>query len=218
MKTEKQSTNKFQELYSLNLNDKVEKKNNLTYLSWPTAWAEFKKAYPDANYSIIKNPQNGLPYFYDENLGIMVFTEVTAGDQTYQMWLPVMDGANKAMKLVPYTYNVWDRQNRKWIEKRVEAASMYDVNKTLMRCLVKNLAMFGLGLYIFAGEDIPEVFETQTPQPDCFTLISQAISSAEDSQALLLLYQQHQNEVDTNPNIKALFTARKQELLNANAA
>jgi hypothetical protein len=61
-----------------------------------------------------------------------------------------MDGANKAMKSSGYTYTT------KYGEKSVEPASMFDVNKTIMRCLVKNLAMFGLGLYIYAGEDLPE--------------------------------------------------------------
>jgi len=67
------------------------------------------------------------------------------------MWLPVMDGANKAMKATAYTYTT------KYGEKNVEAATMFDINKTIMRCLTKNLAMFGLGLYIYAGEDLPEV-------------------------------------------------------------
>jgi hypothetical protein len=66
------------------------------------------------------------------------------------MWLPVMDGANKSMKHEPYTYST------RYGDKSVEQASMFDINKTLMRCLVKNLAMFGLGHYIFAGEDLPE--------------------------------------------------------------
>jgi DNA-directed RNA polymerase subunit RPC12/RpoP len=66
------------------------------------------------------------------------------------MWLPVMDNANKSMKLEAYTYNT--RQG----DKTVEAISMFDINKAVMRCLVKNLAMFGLGLYIYAGEDLPE--------------------------------------------------------------
>ena len=66
------------------------------------------------------------------------------------MWLPVMDNANKTMKLNPYTYKT------KKGEKTVSAISMFDINKAVMRCLVKNLAMFGLGLYIYAGEDLPE--------------------------------------------------------------
>ena len=144
----------FEEVYKINVNEHTEKKNNLTYLSWAWAWAEFKKAYPDAEYEI-KRFENGLPYVYDENTGYMVFTSVTAGDLTYEMWLPVMDGANKAMKKDPYTYMT------KYGEKTVDSATMFDVNKTIMRCLVKNLAMFGLGLYIYAGEDLPESNENE---------------------------------------------------------
>lgn len=226
---------KFQQLNTLNLNDKVENKNGLTYLSWANAWAAFKGVYPNATYNIIKNPQTNLPYFVDENMGIMVYTEVTADHQTYEMWLPVMDGANKAMKLQSYTYQVWDKKNNKYVERKVEAATMFDVNKTLMRCLVKNLAMFGLGLYIFAGEDVPEAINDEsmqtpgqeTPKPktrasrrtqqqtDRYAGIRAAINAASDTKALLLLYQQHENEVTGNPEILALFTQRKQELLNA---
>jgi len=76
------------------------------------------------------------------------------------MWLPVMDGANNAMKDKPYTYQVKEYVNKKptgkMIDKTVNAATMFDINKAIMRCLVKNLAMFGLGLYIYAGEDMPE--------------------------------------------------------------
>ena len=124
---------KFNELYALNVNEKTEKKNNLTYLSWAWAWAEFKKAYPEANYEIVQNP-DGLPFFESKE-GYMVYTKVTAGGQTYEMWLPVMDYKNKALQ---------------------GNATMFDINKTVMRCLTKNLAMFGLGLYIYAGEDLPE--------------------------------------------------------------
>lgn len=146
----------FNALYSLNLNDKTEKKNGLTYLSWAYAWSEFKKVYPDATYRIIKNPQNNLPYFVDDDLGIIVYTEVTADDLTYEMWLPVLDSANKSMKLQPYTYYVYDRYNKQNVEKTVAAASMFEINKAIMRCLTKNLCMFGEGLYIYAGEDLPE--------------------------------------------------------------
>lgn len=146
----------FTTLYGLNVNDKVEKKDNLTYLSWAYAWAEFKKVYPSATYRVITNPDTHLPYFSDPDLGIVVMTEVIADNLTYQMWLPVMDSKNKAMKLQPYTYQIWDSYKKTYIDKTVAAASMFDINKTLMRCLVKNLAMFGLGLYIYAGEDLPE--------------------------------------------------------------
>ena len=143
----------FEALNPIHVNDKTEKKKSgsteLTYLSWTWAWAEVKKRYPDAHYEIMMH--DGLPYVYDENTGYMVFTTVTIDGISHMMWLPVMDGANKAMKSKPYTYST--KYNG---EKTVEAATMFDVNKTIMRCLVKNLAMFGLGLYIYAGEDLPE--------------------------------------------------------------
>lgn len=154
----------FEDLYMINVNDHTEEKNGLTYLSWAYAWREFKKACPDAKYEI-KRFENNLPYVYDENTGYMVFTSVTVEDLTYEMWLPVMDGANKTMKNKSYTYQVKEYVNKKWtgkyLDKTVEPATMFDINKTIMRCLVKNLAMFGLGLYIYAGEDLPEEDETE---------------------------------------------------------
>ena len=150
----KNEKNVFQELNQINFNGLVEKKKDLSYLSWTYAWAELKKRYPKATYKIRQFGENQLPYVYDENTGYMVFTEVTIDDITHSMWLPVMDNNNKAMKNKPYTY---DTKYKKGIP--VAQASMFDINKTIMRCLVKNLAMFGLGLYIFAGEDLPMVDE-----------------------------------------------------------
>ena len=149
----------FELLSSVNVNDKVEKKSNLTYLSWAWAWAEVKKVCPDASYQVKRDPITQKPYFYDENLGYMVMTEVTIEGKTLEMWLPVMDGANKSMMNKPYTYQT------RYGEKTVDAATMFDINKTLMRCLTKNLAMFGMGLYIYAGEDLPESDTTTTQAP-----------------------------------------------------
>jgi hypothetical protein len=149
----------FEALSAINVNDKVEKKSNLTYLSWAWAWAEVKKACPDATYQVKGDPITQKPYFYDESLGYMIMTEVTIKGETLEMWLPVMDGANKAMTKESYTYQT------KYGEKTVEAATMFDINKTLMRCLTKNLAMFGLGLYIYAGEDLPEVTASAPAEP-----------------------------------------------------
>lgn len=124
---------KFEEITKINVNEKTEKKGNLTYLSWAWAWAEFKKVYPDAQYEVVKFA-DGKPYYHDDKTGYMVYTKVTAEGLTYEMWLPVMDSRNRALL----------------------DATMFDINKTIMRCLTKNLAMFGLGLYIYAGEDLPE--------------------------------------------------------------
>jgi len=154
----------FEKLSAINVNAKVEKKSGLTYLSWAWAWSETKKAFPDASYKTVGDPLTQKPYFYDENLGYMVMTEVTIEGKTLEMWLPVMDGANKAMKNVPYSYTT------RYGEKSVEAASMFDINKTLMRCLVKNLAMFGMGIYIYAGEDLPDTEPTPVAQPSAINL------------------------------------------------
>lgn len=152
----------FEDLNGLNINGHTEKKKvegkELTYLSWPWAWAEVKKRFPDAHYTIWKNA-DGLPYTEDEQTGYMVYTSVTIDGITHEMWLPVMNGANRAMKRAPYEYTT------KFGKKSVEAATMMDINKTIMRCLVKNLAMFGLGLYIYAGEDLPEVEKEEEAAP-----------------------------------------------------
>ena len=217
----------FNALSNLDLSDKCEKRESLTYLSWANAWSEFKSAYPSATYRILKN-EDGLPYFSDPNLGIMVFTEVTVDDVTHQMWLPVMDSKNKAMKLEPYTYSVWNNFKKAFEEKTVQGASMFDINKTLMRCLVKNLAMFGLGLYIFQGDDLPEKSADDTTssapqqqmqrpvqQPiDPLAGIKSAINSANDVTTLMSFYLDHQGEIEANPQIKALLTNRKQQLQN----
>ena len=133
----------FEKLSAINVNAHVEKKSNLTYLSWAWAWSETKKACPDATYKIGQTD-------YDEVLGFMCHTEVTIEGETLEMWLPVMDGANKSMLKKSYSYTT------RYGEKTCEAATSFDINKTIMRCLVKNLAMFGMGIYIYAGEDLPE--------------------------------------------------------------
>lgn len=159
---------KFQELYSKNVTEYIEQKNGLNYLTWSYAWAEFKKVYPDATYEV-KKDSDGRCYFGDKDIGYMCYTSVTAGGLAYEMWLPVMDGANKAMKTEPYTYKT------KFGDKAVESLTMFDVNKTIMRCLVKNLAMFGLGLYIYAGEDLPEDITEHTCS-ECGKIVDSAMA------------------------------------------
>ena len=140
----------FETLSAINVNDKVEQKNGLTYLSWAWAWAEVKNNYPSATYKVVKDEATNMPFVFDPNMGYMCSTEVTIKGETLEMWIPVMDGANKAMKLEPYEYTT------RYGKKTCQGASMFDINKTIMRCLVKNLAMFGLGHYIYAGEDLPQ--------------------------------------------------------------
>lgn len=146
----------FEKLSSVNVNKHVEKKNGLTYLSWAYAWAETKKHCPDAKYEILETT-------YDDALGFMCHTQVTIEGETLGMWLPVMDSKNQSMKKHKYTYST------RYGEKEVAQATTTDINKTIMRCLTKNLAMFGLGIYIYAGEDMPmeeseeKVVSSKTP-------------------------------------------------------
>ena len=130
------------EFLSLDVNAFTEKKNGLTYLSWANAMKEALKIYPDLEYKIIKD-ENKKAYFGDQESGYMVYTEITIEGKTRECWLPVMDYRNKSI-LKPTTF---------------------DINKTIMRCLTKNLAMFGLGLYIYAGEDLPEEETNKAPKP-----------------------------------------------------
>ena len=166
----------YSDLRKVNVNERTEKKGQLTYLSWAWAWDIFKQQCPDVTYKVIK-AEGGLPYFVSD-AGVMVYTEVTVNNITHEMWLPVMDGANKAMKREAYNYKT------KYGEKTVDAFVMFDVNKTIMRCLVKNLAMHGLAIYIYAGDDIPNV----EPEAIDVTDILLTISEATDLDVLRKVY------------------------------
>jgi hypothetical protein len=126
------------------------------------------------------------------------------------MWLPVMDGANKAMKRTPYTYKVWNRQTKQWTEKTVAAATMFDINKTIMRCLVKNLAMFGLGLYIYAGEDLPEgESEEQSAQMDALGAACDEARQAQDTEALKTVYYKYEKKFGKDKTFLSVINERK---------
>ena len=179
------------QLLDLDVSKYTEKKNGLTYLSWAIAWREFLKVYPDATYAIDKDV-DGNCFFGNEKFGYMVYTSVTANDVTRQMWLFVMNGANKSIKDESYTYlDKWKK------EKTVDAISMFDINKTVMRCLTKNLAMFGLGLYIYAGEDLPQALPTNI---SCTDLIEEAVAkgyTAKDAENSLIKHYKHGMEFIT---------------------
>lgn len=126
--------NYFVELNNINVNDKTEKKGNLTYLSWAWAWGEVKKLHPDAVYTIYEN-ENGWNYHTDGKTA-WVKTGVTVNGIEHIEYLPVMDFKNKSIPL--------------------DNVTSTDVNKTIQRSLTKACARHGLGLYIYAGEDLPE--------------------------------------------------------------
>lgn len=220
----------FEKLYAINVNENVEKKQNLSYLSWAWAWAELKKLYPTATYKIKKFGDQQLPYVYDENTGYMVFTEMTIEGITHEMWLPVMDGANMAMKSYRYDYNVfvwenrkkvWDTEKNDWktTTKTVEQATMFDINKTIMRCLVKNIAMFGLGLYIYAGEDLPETEDKPTEKETTQKTKTKA-SVATDKQIELIKQLYTVDEINTmlerlNKDIYSLTVQEASQMIKA---
>lgn len=169
--------NIFKTLSKINVDGMVKKKQTggktLTYLSWASAFQVAKENFPDLEYEIERNPETGMPYWYDPLTGYMVFTKVTIGGQTHEMWLPVMDGTNHAMKAEPYEVQT------KYKKFKVPAATMCDINKAIMRCLVKNLSIFGLGLYIYHGEDLPD----GESQPQNTVQQAQAQSPAQPVQA-----------------------------------
>ena len=137
------SENYFVQLNSINVNDKTEKKNGLTYLSWAWAWGEVKKLHPDAIYTIYENDA-GWNYHTDGRT-CWVKTGVTIGGIEHIEYLPVMDHRNKSIS--------------------AENVTSFDVNKAIQRSLTKAVARHGLGLYIYAGEDLPEGEEKKDEYP-----------------------------------------------------
>jgi len=130
----------FETLNSINVNDKVEKKNNLTYLSWAWAWAEVKKNYPTATYTIYENV-DGM-FYHTDSRSAWVKTGVTIEGIEHIEYLPVMDFRNNSILM--------------------DKLSSVDVNKTIQRSLTKAIARHGLGLYVYAGEDLPNGEANQT--------------------------------------------------------
>ena len=117
----------FAALKKIDVNEHTETKGQFTYLSWTYAWGELMKQGYDVTYKV-------LPVEYHNDGSATVHTELTIDGVTFPMYLPVMDFRNQA----------------------IQNPNAFDINKARMRCLVKNIAMFGLGLYIYAGEDLPE--------------------------------------------------------------
>ena len=136
--------NYFEMLNGINVNDKIEKKNGLSYLSWAFAWGELKKRFPDSTYTIYEN-KDGWNYFTDGKT-CWVKTGVTVQGIEHIEYLPVMDFRNKSIPL--------------------EQVTSFEVNKTIQRSLTKAIGRHGVGLYIYAGEDIPsEATESSSDAP-----------------------------------------------------
>ena len=128
------SDNYFAKLFAVNVSGKIEKKNNLSYVSWPYAWAEIKKLFPDTTYTVYEN-KDGWNYHTDGRT-CWVKTGLTVNGIEHIEMLPVMDFRNNSIPL--------------------ERVTSMDVNKAIQRSLTKAAARHGLGLYVYAGEDLPE--------------------------------------------------------------
>ena len=126
--------NYFEELNAVNVNDKTEQKNGLTYLAWAYAWGEVKKRYPEASYVIYENAQ--WWNYHTDGRTCWVKTGVSIEGIEHIEELPVMNNRNQSIPL--------------------ENVTSCDVNKAIQRSLTKACARHGLGLYIYAGEDLPE--------------------------------------------------------------
>ena len=129
----------FETLNAINVNGRTETKNGLTYLSWAWAWATAKEHYPESTYTIYEDA-DGVFYHRDHN-SAWVKTGVTIEGIEHIEYLPIMDFRNNSIELV-----------------KIKST---DVNKAIQRSLTKALARHGLGLYVYAGEDLPSVEKEQ---------------------------------------------------------
>lgn len=134
--------NYFEELNKINVGDKIEKKNGLSYLSWAWAWGELKKKFPEATYTIYENAQGWC--YHTDGKTCWVKTGVTVNGLEHIEYLPVMDFKNKSIP--------------------ADSVTSFDVNKAIQRSLTKAVARHGLGLYIYAGEDLPEEEAKEEPK------------------------------------------------------
>lgn len=161
MKENKVIDNIFNKLNKIQVGEFITSKKvgstELNYLSWTDAFTLLFAEYDekDIHYKIFYNDKmDDLPIFGNENIGYYVKTEITICEIVKQMILPVLDGANKPKKLNEYQYFVKDYKTQKPIQKTVSKIDMMDINTTVQRCLVKNIAIFGLGLSVYRGDDL----------------------------------------------------------------
>jgi hypothetical protein len=141
----------FKTLAHVNVNHMTEKKGKFTYLSWAYAWGVLMDHYPDATHDMLDD------VIYSDGT-MEVRSSITISGQTQKMFLPVIDHKNNAIK----------------------NPNAFDINKNRMRCLVKNIAMFGLGLYIFNGEDLPQQEPAKTVEEWNIVLVA-SIDSIKES-------------------------------------
>lgn len=169
------------ELLKINVNDHTEKKNGLTYLSWAWAWAEVLKLDPQATWEAVE--YNGVPAMFLPDGSAMVKTLVTIKGHTKSCILPVMNHRNQAIK----------------------QPDAFAINTAIVRCMTKTIACFGLGLYIYAGEDMPQEDKPEA-DPALLAQIAKCASLEELKKLFTSLNEQQRITV------MDAFTARKKEL------
>ena len=169
------------ELLKINVNDHIEKKNGLSYLSWAWAWAEVLKIDPTARYTV--HEYDGLPLVYLKDGSAMVKVSVEIKGDIKTCLLPVLDHRNKP----------------------IENPNSFAVNTSIMRCLAKCIALHGLGLYIYSGDDLPEAEREEMDAE-----IDAKLAAATSVDALTILFKSLPES--TRQNYIDKFAARKKEL------
>lgn len=145
------SNSVFQTLSSVNMKDKVERKGQLDYISWANAWAVLKTHYPDAQRKVYECDQTGFNYFTDGRT-CWVKVGITVNDLEHIDYLPVMDFRNNAIS--------------------VDKVTSMDVNKTIQRSTAKAIALHGLGIFLWTGEDIPDGDDTPVAETKELEILS----------------------------------------------
>lgn len=176
---EKKEENYFIELNNIDVSKKIEKKNGLNYLSWAWAWAELKKIHPKANYKIYEQ-ENGCIYWTDGKT-CWVKTGVIIDDIEHIEYLPIMDYRNKSILL--------------------EDITSFNVNSAIQRSLTKAVARHGLGLYIYAGEDLPN--DTKDADTDEYTKRTKE-EPTNDKEDMEMMIQEGQKQIISKLKPEAL--------------
>ena len=189
MATEKKKS-VFDVLNAIDCSEHIEVKDTgkmkLSYLSWAWAWSILKKNFPDATYTIYEN-EKGM-FYHTDGRSAWVKTGVTINGIEHIEYLPVMD--NRQCSIL------------------IDKITSTDVNKAIQRSLTKAVARHGLGLYIYAGEDLPEDVAEEAKSN-----IEQQVKSAKSMDELLIIWKNNSN-LQNSIGFKQLFSQRKQELSN----
>lgn len=202
--TEEKKLNYFEQLNNINVQDKIEKKGNLSYLSWAFAWEQLKIKHPKSQYKVYER-ENGVIYWTDGKTA-WVKVSVTVDDMEHIEYLPIMDYKNKSIP--------------------VDQVSSFNVNTSIQRALTKAIARHGLGLYIYAGEDIPSAEkddileeERQSLYDECKDLKESIIGELEmalDLDNLKKIWEENVKELKTlksrMPKMHEAVEKRKEEL------